>query len=249
MVQPLENQEALRILLIDDELSFCQAVEDILRNESVELHTLQDPSQAISRARAFQPQLILLDVYFSNTTGLSILDQLKNTDDLNTIPVIMLTSSSQKEHIESSRALGAVDYLVKPFRVPYFYQKLNQYLPRPIALENRSSPVLPSLYLLEPDLSLRQFLLTLLGHQGYRIKSISQLETTRTLKTSLPIVLFNPHRAQGQDHASYCTAHQIEQIHYAFDLTRLPVPEATLTAFLNTVKQIYHRHSPPPCQK
>lgn len=249
MVQPLESQEALRILLIDDELSFCRAVEDILRHDSVELQTLQDPSQAISHAHAFHPHLILLDVYFSNITGLSILAQLKSTDDLKSIPVIMLTSSSQKEHIESSQSLGAVDYLVKPFRVPYFYKKLNQYLPFPIALESHASPVSSSLYLLEPEPSLRQFLMTLLEHQGYLVKSISQREIPRILVPPHPIVLFNPHREQGEAHAAYCKAHQITQIHYSFDLATLPIPETTLKAFLNAVKQAYQHHRPPPCQK
>lgn len=249
MVQPVENSKALRILLIDDELSFCEAVEDILRLESVDLYTLQDPSQAVSHAQTFKPHLILLDVYFGSITGLSVLKQLKNTDDLKAIPVIMLTSSSQKEHIESSQALGAVDYLVKPFRVPYFYQKLNQYLPHPLTLESLPPSAVTPLYLIEPDPSLRQFLMTLLTHEGYRVRSTDQFDSARALKTPPTAALFNPHQTHGKAYAEYCTTHDITQIHYTFDLTVLPIPDNTLKVFLNEVKQSYQPNTQSPCQK
>lgn len=241
MVQSSENTETFRILLIDDEPTFCQAVEDILRTSPVALQTLHDPLKTIAYAERILPHLILLDVYFLNTTGLEVLAQLKQHPKLQHIPVIMLTSSSQKEHIESSQALGAVDYLVKPFRIAYFQGKLNKHLPNPVFFSDHPPSESPHLNLFEPEHSLRQFLKTLLTNQGYRVHLSESIEAACTMPLHPPIALFNPAQDPEQHYLQYCQNHHIPWVHYTLDLADFPVPDTMLQGFLTAVKQALQR--------
>ena len=60
------------------------------------------------------PAFILLDMHMPSLTGLQVLRKLKKDEHYQSIPVIMLTSSTQEKDIIESYALGAASYIVKP---------------------------------------------------------------------------------------------------------------------------------------
>lgn len=61
------------------------------------------------------PDLIILDVMMPGLTGLQLLEQIREDDDLADLPVIMLTSRGREEHVVEGLERGATDYMTKPF--------------------------------------------------------------------------------------------------------------------------------------
>jgi two-component system OmpR family response regulator len=80
-----------------------------------EVCTCSGGMQAIEQFPNFLPQLILLDVMMPGMDGPSTLKQLQQQFDLSQIPVVFMTAKVQPNEIESYKALGASDVVVKPF--------------------------------------------------------------------------------------------------------------------------------------
>lgn len=68
--------------------------------------------------------LILLDLKMPLKNGFDVLKEIKRDVNLRCIPVIMLTTSSRTEDIQTALSLGANDFIVKPFKFPDFSEKL-----------------------------------------------------------------------------------------------------------------------------
>ena len=70
---------------------------------------------ALSQAKSFAPDLILMDVMMPGMDGPSTLAELKKCPDTASIPVIFMTAKVQSHEVERYRAMGAVDVIAKPF--------------------------------------------------------------------------------------------------------------------------------------
>jgi len=79
------------------------------------VETCNGGEEALQKFSSFQPQLILLDVMMPGMDGPSTLKQLQQDQDLSKIPVVFMTAKVQASEIESYKALGAADVVVKPF--------------------------------------------------------------------------------------------------------------------------------------
>jgi len=62
-----------------------------------------------------RPNLILLDLRLPRVNGLDVLRTIKNTSDVNDIPIVVLTSSAMDEEVKEAEQAGAASYVVKPF--------------------------------------------------------------------------------------------------------------------------------------
>jgi two-component system OmpR family response regulator len=80
-----------------------------------EVCTCSGGMQALEQYPTFLPQLILLDVMMPGMDGPSTLKQLQQQFDLSQVPVVFMTAKVQSSEIESYKALGASDVVVKPF--------------------------------------------------------------------------------------------------------------------------------------
>jgi two-component system alkaline phosphatase synthesis response regulator PhoP len=100
------------ILAIDDESSIIDVVTAYLRKEGYEIHTAMDGPSGLRAARAFKPDLIVLDVMLPGIDGLELLAQLRRESD---VYIIMLTARSDETDKVVGLSMGADDYLTKPF--------------------------------------------------------------------------------------------------------------------------------------
>ncbi|HEY5840013.1 MAG TPA: response regulator [Mycobacterium sp.] len=90
--------------------------------------------EALTAARALKPDLILLDVYLPDMTGLNVLQQLRSHGDR--IGVIMITAARELDTVSAALDGGAADYLIKPFEFPQLRAKLEAFAARADALES-----------------------------------------------------------------------------------------------------------------
>lgn len=116
-----------RILLIDDEPEIRRFVEVLLRHEYL-LELAANGGEGLEAARRFQPDLILLDLFMPGMDGFEVCRQLKNDPQVRDIPVAMFTAVARKQEREKGLALGAVDYITKPFFPRDLLQRIEQIL-------------------------------------------------------------------------------------------------------------------------
>lgn len=79
-----------------------------------------------SRKKEDLPRLILLDLKMPKVSGLQVLEKLKSDPDLNSIPIVMLSSSNEGPDIENCYALGANSYIVKPVDSDNFFKAIKE---------------------------------------------------------------------------------------------------------------------------
>ena len=71
--------------------------------------------EALEKAPAFDPDLILLDVLMPGMDGVATFEALKTLPGLSTVPVVFVTALAQADEIERYREMGIVDVITKPF--------------------------------------------------------------------------------------------------------------------------------------
>jgi two-component system alkaline phosphatase synthesis response regulator PhoP len=101
-----------KILVIDDEDSILNLVSAYLRPEGYEVYTASDGPTGLKAARAFKPDLIVLDIMLPGMDGIEMLTHLRRESE---VYVIMLTAKSEETDKIVGLAVGADDYLTKPF--------------------------------------------------------------------------------------------------------------------------------------
>jgi response regulator of citrate/malate metabolism len=91
-------------------------------------------AEALAAARDLRPQLILLDVYLPDMTGLEVLQRLRSGGDR--VGVIMITAARELDTVSGALDGGAADYLIKPFEFDQLKAKLEAFAARAEALES-----------------------------------------------------------------------------------------------------------------
>jgi len=120
------------VLIVDDENVNLNILSHILENEYA-IYTAADGKSAFEKAKELLPDLILLDIVMPGKDGYEVLKKLKSDEQTKEIPVIFISGLSNIDEEEKGLALGAVDYISKPFsamiiklRVGHQIQIVNQ---------------------------------------------------------------------------------------------------------------------------
>src|ERR1051325_412556 len=104
-----------RILVVDDEPEAVELVEFNLRQAGYEVASAADGAEALQKARALLPSLIVLDLMLPELDGLEVCKILGRDPASAAIPIIMLTAKAGEIDRVLGLELGADDYLTKPF--------------------------------------------------------------------------------------------------------------------------------------
>src|SRR5690349_3400553 len=107
---------ATHVLVADDDAWILRMVATVLEKRGYSVETAVDGEDALARALARVPDLLITDVMMPKMDGWSLVRQLRSHAELAMLPVIFLTAlSSEDDRIRGFR-LGADDYVCKPFR-------------------------------------------------------------------------------------------------------------------------------------
>lgn len=101
-----------KILIVDDEPSITNLVSAYLKPEGYEVLVASDGNAGLKSARAFKPDLVILDVMLPGMDGIELLSRLRRESD---VYVIMLTARTEETDKIVGLSVGADDYVTKPF--------------------------------------------------------------------------------------------------------------------------------------
>lgn len=105
-----------KLLLIDDEPAIQTLVRLVMEADGWQVLVAGEGAHGLALARDQQPDVILLDVALPDVSGLEICRQLKADPATSSLPIAMLTAMAQETDRRAAMALGADDYVTKPWR-------------------------------------------------------------------------------------------------------------------------------------
>ena len=111
------------ILIIDDEKPHLNVLIHIL-NQEYTLYTAKDGQTGLDIAFEFVPDIILLDIILPDINGYEVITHLKASETTKHIPVIFITGLVSGENVKKGMAMGAADYIPKPFSATTVREKV-----------------------------------------------------------------------------------------------------------------------------
>ena len=119
---------AKKVLIVEDNELNMKLFHDLLEAHGYGTLQTREGMEAIGLARAHHPDLILMDIQLPEVSGLVVTKWLKEDDDLQSIPVIAVTSFAMKGDEERILQGGCEGYISKPISVPHFLETIARYI-------------------------------------------------------------------------------------------------------------------------
>ncbi len=107
----------MKVLIIDDDVDSLAIARLRLEKDGYIIHSAENGADGLEKARAENPDLILLDVQMPGKSGYEVCEELKSDSELCNIPVIFLSAADDVSEKVKGLDLGAVDYVTKPFDI------------------------------------------------------------------------------------------------------------------------------------
>ncbi|HET7824069.1 MAG TPA: response regulator [Anaeromyxobacter sp.] len=119
-----------KILAVDDSETVL-LVERSLLSRSYLVVTAKNGEEGVAKAIAERPDLILMDVMMPRMNGFDAVRRLRSEPATRNIPVIMVTTRSEAQNVQTGYESGCTDYVTKPFDGPGLLAKVKSRLPPP----------------------------------------------------------------------------------------------------------------------
>ncbi|MGL6073257.1 MAG: response regulator [Fimbriiglobus sp.] len=116
-----------KILVVDDSPTELRLVTSALESSGYKIVTAVDGEDALTKAAAEKPKLIILDVVMPKKNGFQTCRALKTAEDTKAIPVMLLTSKNQDSDKFWGMKQGADEYLTKPFDAQQLLAAVSRY--------------------------------------------------------------------------------------------------------------------------
>ena len=175
--------ERQKILVVEDEESFAEALSIGLVREGFDVVVVTDGAAAVEQWEAIDPDLILLDVMLPKISGVDVCRAIRATSQ---VPIVMVTAKSSEIDTVVGLEVGADDYVSKPYRLRELVARMRAVLRRTDAIGERDveepAPIRVGAVHVDPDrhevtvdgrevtLPLKEFeLLTLLANNAGRV--------------------------------------------------------------------------------
>lgn len=104
------------VLIIDDSVTVRKVTSRLLERNGYEAQVATDGVDALEKLQDMTPDLMLLDIEMPRMDGFEVANQVRHTNRLKDIPIIMITSRTGEKHRERAMAIGVNEYMGKPFQ-------------------------------------------------------------------------------------------------------------------------------------
>jgi two-component system, response regulator len=146
------GDQAVEILLVEDNPNDVQLTLHALKRHRLtnRIHVVRDGAEALEflfatgayahRTRADRPRVVMLDLKLPRVDGMEVLREIRRNPGTRTLPVVILTSSSEERDIAETYDLGANSYIVKPVDFEQFTEAVRQLGLYWVLLNQRATP-------------------------------------------------------------------------------------------------------------
>jgi DNA-binding response OmpR family regulator len=104
-----------KILIADDEPNILVSLEFLMKREGYEVLLARDGSEALAVIARERPALVLLDVMMPGKSGFDVCQEVRANEALAGMKIVLVTAKGRETDIAKGMALGADDYVTKPF--------------------------------------------------------------------------------------------------------------------------------------
>lgn len=116
------------ILIADDEANILISLEYLMKREGYTVLLAHDGQEAIDTILSAKPDLVLLDVMMPKKTGFEVCQEVRSTLDIAQTLILMLTAKGRDYDVAKGKAMGANDYMIKPFSTRELVAKVHEIL-------------------------------------------------------------------------------------------------------------------------
>ncbi len=135
-----------KILVVEDNELNLKLFCDLLRAHGYQVEPVRDGREALDRARAFAPDLVIMDIQMPWISGLELTEQMKADAELSPIPIMAVTAYAAKGDEDRIRAAGAEGYVAKPISLLRFIGAVR-------ALLAPTAEAMPAIEAMPPDIA------------------------------------------------------------------------------------------------
>lgn len=119
-----------KILLVEDDKNICEMITDYFQDKSnrrMQIEIANDGKVGMEKTYEKTYDLLLLDVMLPELDGFQLCKEIRKYSD---VPIMFITARTNQQDILHGYALGCDDYIIKPFSLPIFYEKVNALIKR-----------------------------------------------------------------------------------------------------------------------
>ncbi|MCX8146135.1 MAG: response regulator [Azovibrio sp.] len=117
-----------KILIVDDEPNIVLSLEFLMKREGFQVAVAADGEAALEQVRAFDPDLVLLDVMMPKKSGYEVCEILRADPARSAMKIVMLTAKGRDMEVAKGLGLGADAYVTKPFSNKALLAEIKQLL-------------------------------------------------------------------------------------------------------------------------
>lgn len=121
-----DRRAPIRVLAVDDDASMLVFLASVLRHNGMEVQPHQSPIEAFAALAHFDPDVILLDLYMPEVSGLELLATIRTLPSQLLTPVILLSGDDAEDRRFDALDIGGDDYLTKPIRGRHLVSAVTQ---------------------------------------------------------------------------------------------------------------------------
>lgn len=116
------------VLIADDEPNILISLEFLMKREGYRVVVAHDGQEACELIASERPDLLLLDVMMPKKTGFDVCHEIRGNAEFQELPILMLTAKGRDTDVAKGLAMGANDYMIKPFSTKELVQKVRDLL-------------------------------------------------------------------------------------------------------------------------
>ena len=119
---------AKRVLIVDDEPNIVTALDYLLRRSGYEVRAASNGEEALRQVQEYAPDLVLLDVMMPRRSGYEVCQRIRERPEWSGIKIVILSAKGREAEISKGLAVGADEYITKPFSNAELVARIEQLL-------------------------------------------------------------------------------------------------------------------------
>ncbi len=118
-----------QVMVVDDSVTVRKVTSRLLERHGYEVVTANDGVDAMTHLQSSVPDIMLLDIEMPRMDGFEVARQVRHSQRLKDLPIIMITSRTGEKHRQTAMEIGVNSYLGKPFQENQLLDNIEELLP------------------------------------------------------------------------------------------------------------------------